>query len=161
MYALISRWFYAQKDTRTPLYVSIFTITLNVFLAYLFTRPGSYGLPGLAIAQSVVAAAEVTILCVIMAIRDPKLFDKEFWSGIFRTISVTGFSLVAGYITVGFIPLGAEDRGFITLGTKFFILALVTITTHFTISGIFGLDEARPFWRWARRFTLLPVKVDY
>jgi putative peptidoglycan lipid II flippase len=161
MYALISRWFYAQKDTRTPLYVSIFTITLNVALAYLFTRPGSYGLPGLAIAQSVVAAIEVSVLCIIMAIRDPKLFDREFWSGIFRTISVTGFSLVAGYITVGFIPLGAEDRGFITLGVKFFILALVTITTHFTVSGIFGLEEARPFWRWARRFTLLPVKVDY
>lgn len=161
MYALMSRWFYAQKDTRTPLYVSIFTITLNVILAYIFTRPGGYGLPGLAIAQSVAAASEVLVLSIIMLIRDPQLFNNEFWNGIVRTISVTGFSLVAGYITVGFIPLGAEDRGFITLGTKFFILALVTMVTHFTISGLFGLEEAQPFWRWVRRFTFRPVKVEY
>lgn len=161
VYALMSRWFYAQKDTRTPLYVSIFTISLNVLLAYMFTRPGGYGLPGLAIAQSVAAAAEVFVLSVVMVVRDPKLFDREFWSGIVRTISVTGFSLVAGYTTVGFIPLGAEDRGFVTLGAKFLILAGVTMATHFAISGLFGLEEAQPFWRWLKRLTFRPVKIDY
>ena len=161
IYTLMSRWFYAQKDTRTPLYVSIFTITLNVVLAYLLTRPDGYGLPGLALAQSIVAAVEVTILSAIMLVRDPKLFNREFWNGIFRTISVTGFSLVAGYITVGFVPLGAEDRGFLTLGSKFLLIASVTMATHFTISGLFDLEEVRPFWRWVRRVTLRPVKVEY
>jgi putative peptidoglycan lipid II flippase len=161
IYALVSRWFYAQKDTRTPLYVSIFTITFNIVLAYVLTRPGGYGLAGLALAQSIVAAVEVMILGTIMLIRDPKLFDRQFWSGIIRTISVTGFSLVAGYITVGFIPLGADDRGFITLGAKFMILAGVTLATHFTLSGLFGLEEAQPFWRWLRRLTFRPVRVDY
>jgi putative peptidoglycan lipid II flippase len=161
LYAIISRWFYAQKDTRTPLYVSIFTISLNVLLAYWLTRPGGYGLPGLAIAQSIVAAIEVAVLGVIMLIRDPKLFDRGFWSGVSRTISVTGFSLVAGYITVSFVPLGAEDRGFITLGTKFLLIAGVTLATHFAVSGLFGLEEAQPFWRWIKRITLRPVKVEY
>jgi hypothetical protein len=96
-----------------------------------------------------------------MVIRDPKLFDRYFWSGIFRTISVTGFSLVAGYITVGFVPLGANDRGLVTLGSKFGIIALVTFATHFAISGLFGLEEAQPFWRWIKRLALRPVKVDY
>jgi len=161
VYTIISRWFYAQKDTRTPLYVSIFTISFNILLAYLLTRPGGYGLQGLALAQSIVAAVEVAILVVIMLLRDHKLFDSEFLSGLFRTISVTGFSLVAGYITVGFVPLGADDRGFVTLGTKFIIIALVTLSTHFTLSGIFGLEEAQPFWRLVRRVILRPVKVDY
>lgn len=161
VYAIISRWFYAQKDTRTPLYVSIFTILLNLILADILTQPGSYGLAGLAIAQSIVAAVEVTILFIIMSLRDHKLFDVEFWSGIFRTVSVTGFSLVAGYITVGFIPLGAEDRGFVTVGTKFLTLAAVVMATHFIVSGLFALEEAQPFWRWVRRFAFRPVKVDY
>ena len=161
IYTIISRWFYAQKDTRTPLYVSVFTITFNIFLAYMLTRPGGYGLQGLALAQSIVAAVEVTILSTIMLVRDPKLFDSEFWSGVFRAISVTGFSLVAGYITVGFVPLGAEDRGFVTLGTKLLAIAGVTIATHFTISGLFGLEEAQPFWRWIKRIILRPVRVDY
>jgi putative peptidoglycan lipid II flippase len=34
VYTLVSRWFYAQKDTRTPLYVSVFTISLNIVLAF-------------------------------------------------------------------------------------------------------------------------------
>ncbi len=161
VYAIVSRWFYAQKDTRTPLYVSIFTISLDIVLAYTLTRPGGYGLSGLALAQSIAAAVEVTILGVIMLIRDPKLFDRKFWSGVFRSVSVTGFSLVAGYITVGFVPLGANDHGFITLGTKFMLIAGVTISTHFAVSGLFGLEEAQPFWHWIKRIVLRPVKVEY
>ncbi len=161
IYAIISRWFYAQKDTKTPLYVSIFTITLNIALADLLTQPGGYGLAGLAIAQSIVAAVEVAILCVVMILRDRALFERTFWSGVFRSVSVTGFSLVAGYVTVGFIPLGAADRGLVTVGTKFLILAGVVLTTHFAISGLFGLEEARPFWRWIRRVLYRPVKIEY
>jgi len=161
VYTIMSRWFYAQKDTRTPLYVSVFTIIFNIILAYNLTKPGGYGVAGLALAQSIVAAVEVIILSVIMLVRDPKLFDREFWSGIFRTISVTGFSLVAGYITVGFVPLSIGDRGFITLGVKLAIIAGVTMLTHFAISGLFDLEEARPFWRWVKRVLYRPVKVEY
>jgi putative peptidoglycan lipid II flippase len=161
IYALISRWFYAQKDTKTPLYVSIFTISLNILLAYWFSKPTAYGLQGLAVAQSIVAGVEVVILMAVMLKRDRKLFDGEFWSGIFRTVSVTGFSLVAGYITVGFVPLGANDRGLVTLGTKFAGIAFVTLATHLALSALFGLEEAQPFWRWIRRLILRPVKVEY
>ncbi len=161
IYALVSRWFYAQKDTRTPLYVSIFTISFNIVLAYYLSRPTSYGLTGLALAQSIVAATEVLILGAVMLIRDPKLFDREFWSGVYRTVSVTGFSLVAGYITVGFLPLGAGDRGILTLGSKLLVIAGATIITHFVVSGLFDLDEARPFWRWVRQLPFSPLKVDY
>lgn len=161
IYTIISRWFYAQKDTKTPLYVSVFTISFNIFLAFWLGNPHNYGLQGLALAQSIVAATEVAILMVIMLTRDHKLFDRYFWSGVFRTISVTGFSLVAGYITVGFVPLGANDRGFITLGTKLFIIAAVTMSTHFIISGVYDLEEAQPFWRWIRRVLFRPIKVEY
>ncbi len=161
IYAIISRWFYAQKDTKTPLLVSVFTISLNIILAYTLTRPGGYGVAGLALAQSIVAGLEVLILGTIMLKRDHKLFDGEFWSGIVRIISVTGFSLVAGYITVSFVPLNATDRGFLVLGANLFLIAFVTLTTHVCISGLFGLDEARPLFNWLKRLALRPVKIDY
>jgi putative peptidoglycan lipid II flippase len=161
LYTIMSRWFYAQKDTFTPLYVSIFTITLNIVLAFSLGSANNYGLQGLAVAQSIAASAEVFVLAIIMVKRDHKLFDAYFFSGVFRTISVTGFSLLAGYITVGFIPLGDHDRGFLTLGTKVLILAGVTLTTHLVISGLFGLEEARPFWNWVRRVLYRSVKVEY
>ncbi|MEI9914417.1 MAG: lipid II flippase MurJ [Candidatus Saccharibacteria bacterium] len=97
MYAIISRWFYAHKDTRTPLFVSVFTVGLNIILAYTLSRPSAYGVAGLALAQSIVAATEVVILTVIMVKRDRKLFDWRFISGVIRIASVTGFSVVAGF----------------------------------------------------------------
>lgn len=161
IYALISRWFYAQKDTRTPLAVSVFTILLNIILAYTLAKPNSYGVAGLALAQSIVAAVEVVILCTIMLYRDRKLFDGAFWGGLVRIISVTGFSLVAGYIAVSFVPLSVGDVGFLTLGTKLAVIVGVTFATHLSLSGLFGLEEARPFFNWLKRVVLRPIKVDY
>ncbi len=115
IFALVSRWFYAQKDTRTPLLVSVFVIGLNVILAYTLSRPSAYGVVGLALAQSIVAATEVFILGAIMLKRDRKLFDAEFCSGILKIISVTGFTLLVGYIAVQFLPLMTADKGTVLL----------------------------------------------
>ena len=123
-------------------FVSIFVIALNVFLAYSLSRPDSYGVAGLAIAQSVVATVEVLMLGSIMLMRDHKLFDGEFWGGIMRIVSVTGFSLVAGFIAVQFWPLMTADMG-ITLVLKLSAIAGVTIVTHVVVSGLFGLSEAQ------------------
>lgn len=160
MYSIISRWFYAQKDTKTPMFVSIFTITLNVILAFILSRPSHYGVVGLAIAQSVVAMVEVTILSIIMLFRDHKLFNKYFWSGVFRIISVTGFSVVACFIMISIYPLGYSDRGVVTLAGKLFTISFVTLAVHLSVSILFGLDEARPVINRIRRFVLSPVKIN-
>lgn len=161
VYALVSRWFYAQKDTKTPLFVSIFTIGFNIVLAYFFSKPSSYGVAGLALAQSIVAMTEVIILFVIMIIRDHKLLDPEFWRGILRIASVGGFSIIAGYIAVSLYPLGAEDRGFFTLGAKLLIITAVTFGTHIAISALFGIDEAKPVFKRFKRLILKPIRVEY
>ena len=73
LYSIISRWFYARKDTKTPLFVSLFVIALNIYLAYKLSKPDAYGIAGLAMAESIVTAAEVFILVGIMMHRDHKL----------------------------------------------------------------------------------------
>ncbi len=160
IYAIISRWFYAQKDTRTPLFVSIFVIGLNVILSYSLAIKFNYRAEGLAIAQSIVAGVEVLILGSVMLKRDPKLFDKEFWGGLLRIISITGFSIVAGYISVKLWPLMSADIG-ITLLLKLSAIASITITTHVLLSALFGLDEVRPIFRWLKRISFRRIKIDY
>jgi putative peptidoglycan lipid II flippase len=160
IYAIISRWFYAQKDTKTPLFVSLFTIALNIGLAYLLSRPSAYGLSGLALAQSIVAAVEVFILVVIMLFRDHRLFDANFWSGVWRIISVTGFSVVASFIMISLYPLGLNDRGIFTLGSKLLFIAGVTFGVHVTVSALFGLEEARPIFSRLRKIILKPIKIE-
>ncbi|MFZ1249422.1 MAG: lipid II flippase MurJ [Candidatus Saccharimonadales bacterium] len=160
MYTIISRWFYAQKDTRTPLFVSIFVIALNIMLSFTLARTWGYGAEGLAMAQSIVAATEVAVLGSIMLNRDRKLFDADFWGGVVKIISVTGFSIVTGFISVQFLPLIANDQG-TTLLFKFSGIAAVTLTVHILISALFGLAEVRPLFDWLRRVSLRTIKVDY
>lgn len=161
IYSMISRWFYAQKDTRTPLYVSVFAITLNIILAFSLATKNGYNVAGLAMAQSITAAAEVTVLVLIMLWRDRKLFDSIFFGAIVKTISVSGFSITAAYIMAQLLPLSLTDRGIITLGLKLAAIGSVTFTTHILISGLFGMDEARPIFTWLKRLMLRPVKVEY
>lgn len=160
MYALMSRWFYAQKDTKTPLFVSLFTIALNITLAYLLARPSAYGVAGLALAQSIVAGIEVLILAVIMVIRDPKLFDATFWGGLFKIVSVSGFTVVAAFVMISFYPLQIRDTGIMTLGTKLIAIAVVTFTVHLAVSSLFDLEEAKPVFRRINKIVLKPIRFD-
>lgn len=161
IYAIISRWFYSQKDTVTPLVVSVFIVMLNILLAYILSRPTTYGVAGLAIAQSIVATTEVTILFIIMITRDRKLIDLSFWTAIAKIISVTGFTVVAAFATVTFYPLGINDRGFVTLGTKLILLSLVVFSVHIVISAIFDLDEVRPFLHRVRKLIYKSIGQPY
>jgi putative peptidoglycan lipid II flippase len=161
IYSIISRWFYAQKDTKTPLFVSIFVIALNVALAALLARPSSYGIAGLALSQSIAAMVEVIVLFSIMLLRDRGLFSLEFWGAILRTLSVAGFSLVAGYIAVGIFPLDANERGFLGLGSKLAIITGAIFGVYLLVSALFGLGEAKAFFNRVKRIVLKPIKLEY
>jgi putative peptidoglycan lipid II flippase len=160
LYTLISRWFYAQKDTRTPMFVSIFTISFNILLAYLLSKPSSYGVAGLALAQTIVAMVEVLLLFSIMVIRDPKLLNPEFWGGCARILSVTGFSVIAGFIMISVYPLGAADQGILTLGTKLGLIAAIVFAVHIAVSGLFGLSEVRPIFARLKRLVYAPISIE-
>ena len=148
IYSMISRWFYAQKDTHTPLYVSIFAIGLNIVLAFALARPqgdGGYDIAGLAIAQSIVAIAEVAVLTIIMVIRDRKMLDPSFISAMGKILSVSGFTVITAHMmATRILPLGLADRGIVTLGFKLIIISAVTFSVYVFISWIFGLRELDP-----------------
>jgi putative peptidoglycan lipid II flippase len=160
VYAIISRWFYAQKDTMTPLIVSVIVIVLNIFLAYFLSRPTSYGLAGLAIAQSMIATIEVVILSIVMVVRDPKLLDAQFWKAILKIVSVAGFSLLAGFIMISIYPLGIHDKGF-AIATKLTLISLVTLSVHVAVSSLFGLEEVRPVFKRLRSILFKSVGLPY
>ncbi|HEU4914322.1 MAG TPA: lipid II flippase MurJ [Candidatus Saccharimonadales bacterium] len=161
IYAMMSRYFYANKDTKTPLAVSIIAISLNIALAFWLARAQSYGVAGLAIAQSASAGAEVFILGVIMLWRDRKLFnDIEFWGGLMRIVGVAGFCLTTGFIMLQLYPLGINDRGLITIGSKVFIIAAVVFGVHLTISSLFGLREASAVFERAKKLIIKPIRIQ-
>lgn len=161
IYAMISRYFYAYKDTKTPLIVSIFAIGLNIILAFTLATKDAYDVAGLALAQSITAVVEVVILVAIMLWRDHKLFhDIEFWSGMWRIIGVSGFCVVAGFIMLQLYPLSLSDRGFITIGAKVFGIAAVVFTVHLFLSSLFGLKEASTVFDRIKKVISIPVRIQ-
>lgn len=161
IYQIISRYFYAHKDSFTPLFVSIFTIALNIYLAWTLTRNSSYNVAGLALAQTIAAMVEVVILVIIIMIRDRKLFTKEFLGDLTRILSATGFAIVATFMMVSILPLNVGDRGFITLGTKLAAISFVTFGVYLLISWLFNIEEARPVVRRIKAIVLRPIRINW
>jgi hypothetical protein len=95
-----------------------------------------------------------------MIARDHQLLNMEFWGGCARILSVTGFSVIAGFIMISLYPLQAADQGIITLGSKLGFITLVVLTTHVAISGLFGLSEAKPVFEKLRKLIFRPIRLE-
>jgi hypothetical protein len=95
-----------------------------------------------------------------MLIRDHHIFNASFWSDVFRTLSVTGFTVLTTYTMVSVVPLLATDRGFATLGSKLLIVVIPTFVVHIGVSAIFGLEEVQPVLKRIRAIALKPVRIQ-
>lgn len=144
IYHIAARSFYAQQDTKTPLYISVFAIALNIILAIWFTTSLDMGAYGLAWAQSVVAFVEVAILFAIMARRIPGLFDKVFMHAVGRMLSATGFMAIVTYTTVQLFQLGAADQGFFATFPKFAVIVGISGAAYLLFSRMLKLSEVVP-----------------
>lgn len=144
IYHIAARSFYAQQDTKTPLYVSIFAIALNIGLAVWFTLILDRGPYGLAWAQSIVAMTEVGILFFIMARRIPDLFNITFMHAIGRMLIATALMGIITYVLVKIFPLRGADQKFFETLPKFVLIALVSLGSYVWISRSLKLTEANP-----------------
>lgn len=144
IYYISARSFYAQQDTKTPLYISFFTIALNIGLAVWFTMGLGMGVYGLAWAAVIVSVVEVAILFIVMARRIHGLFDRVFISAIGRMASAAGFMTIATYVFVLLLPLGAEDQSFLATFPKFALIVLLSLSSYFLFSYLLRLREVRP-----------------
>ena len=161
IYQIMSRYFYANKDTFTPLVVSVFTIGFNIYLAYTLSRPDAYGVAGLALAQTIAAGTQIIIVTSIMFVRDKKIFAGEFLSNLMKIFSVTGFAIVAAYIMITLLPLRSTETGFIALGSKLSAITLVTFGVYIGMSLLFRLDESQPIKRFIKRVILKPIRINW
>lgn len=144
IYYIAAKSFYAQQDTKTPLYISFFTIGLNIALAVWFTLGLNSGVYGLAWAAAIVSIVEVTILFVIMSRRIPGLLDTVFMHAVGRMLSAAGFTAVITYILVAFLPLTAADQSLASTVPKFIIIAFCSLAAYLAISYLLRLEEVAP-----------------
>jgi len=162
IFHIMSRGFYAQQDTKTPLYISVVAIAVNVFLAVWLTRPGAYGIEGLAIAYSITAVLEVFILGTVLSRRlGGGLFTLPFARSVARMVSAAGFSAFATYVFIAFLlPLRATDAGFFVLVPKFILIITVGLLTYLLFSYIFGVRESIPVVDRIKNTLFKPISIQ-
>lgn len=150
IYHIAARSFYAQQDTKTPLYISFVAIALNIALAVWFTMALDMGAYGLAWAQSLVAIIEVCILFWVMSWRIKGLFDTVFIHAVARMASATGFMAVICYVMVRSFQLLNTDQSFFATFPKFAIIVAVSLTSYVVFCRLLKLREVEPVVRRAK-----------
>jgi putative peptidoglycan lipid II flippase len=159
VYFISARSFYAQQDTKTPLYISLFTISMNIVLAIWLSMGLSMGVYGLAWAAVTTSIVEVAILFVIMSRRIPGMFDKVFINAVVRMASATGFTAIFTYIAVAFMPLSADDV-FLSSITKFSLIVGISLLTYIIVCRMLKLEEVDPVLQRIRNILFKQPKVD-
>jgi putative peptidoglycan lipid II flippase len=144
VYFICARSFYAQQDTKTPLYISIFAIALNIGLAVWFTMGLGMGAYGLGYAQSIVSIIEVIILFIVMNHRIKGLVTSTLLRAIGRMAVATAATAVACYVMVQLFQLQHADNSFLETFPKFLLIVTVSAGIYLYASRLLRLKEANP-----------------
>lgn len=148
LYAIISRFYYAQKDTLTPLLVTLLAFVVNIGLSWLLSQV--FGVIGFGMAISIAAAIEILFLIGIIVYRDKNLFKAHFIRHVTMILALSVPTAVAVYFAVDWVPTVRQD-GTWELIWKLAFISVLTGGVHLLISYSARLYEARRFMSYAQR----------
>jgi len=132
---IFSNFFFARNDTKTPFYLSVVSVTLNIIISVsLFSRFGFVIIP---IATSISSWINVFMHYYFIKKRDLHIFDSKFIYKFPRMIlSVVVMGIVL-YLLLGFF----SDKFDYNESWKFiylFIIVIVSLISYFLISNFSG-----------------------
>lgn len=155
------RTFYAMQDTRTPVYVALATIALNIALGYFTVRYTSWGTPGLAFAFSIANNLEALTLLWLLRRRLDGAPDAHLLRScggaaisaacmggaleLFIAISRARFPMItlAG-------PYGVGADAFRLLGWLT-LAGIIAVAVYLGTAALLRVPELRDVWGLVRR----------
>jgi putative peptidoglycan lipid II flippase len=139
--ALFTRAFYAMRNTKIPVIISLITIAVNIFFTWFFVQ--RLGVPGLALAFSISSIIELLILMMELHVKLGNIHDEYL---ILSTLKIVISSLIAGvvaYLTLYAVaPFVSMDK-YIGVFTQAAITALAGGFGYLAASWTLGLSETR------------------
>ncbi len=106
---LLTRGFYALRNIKTPVLISILSMVINISLAVLLVFVTDNGVAGLAIAFSVASIVQVALLFFFLSAKVPALEDAAMISAVSRIIAASLAMGAAMYGTLYGIAFLAES----------------------------------------------------
>ncbi len=145
---ILTRAFYAQHDTKTPVIIGTIAMLLNVVFSYgfsqWFARMGLLPLGGLALANSLATALEATALFIVMRQRLGGIEGGLILRGAGQSMfAALGMALALGLLN----PLtGRLDRWLVALGGVF-----VGGVVYFGLAVVLKIPEVQGLIRFVKR----------
>ena len=153
---IVTRVFYAMKDTRTPVITTILTIVLNIILARLLMD--SLGVEGLAIALSITTAAEAMIMMAFLKHRTGLIFSDGFFSWLVRvSLAAAIMGVVISVSRPWLNQVLASDTGLLMHGLYFVFCIGLYIATFLWAAWVLRVPEL--IMITDRVGKLIPVRV--
>ncbi|HOX41549.1 MAG TPA: murein biosynthesis integral membrane protein MurJ [bacterium] len=144
---LLAKAFYALKDTKTPMYISIATVATSSLIAYPLSQ--QFSVAGLALAFSIGSYFNAIALIYYLKKIYSEIFDTSFIASFFRTLSI---SVVAG----GFVWAGLHLFSSMVDMTRFWgvltqaiLSSVIGLAIFLLLSRLFDQEELR--WAVTRR----------
>jgi len=141
---ILSRAFYAFHDTKTPVFVGTAAMTLNIAFSFtfsfLFSRVGWMPHGGLALANSLATALEMTTLYLFMRNKLKGLEGRNIWRGFIQaalgTLVMSLVVLIWSHFmgSIWIIGLGGVMIGGLCYGISLWVMKVPEFTT--ALSGI-------------------------
>jgi putative peptidoglycan lipid II flippase len=160
VFHIASRSFYAQQDTKTPMIISLCSVAVSIGLAFWFTLGLGLGAYGLAWAQVIWAALEIIALFVVMNVRIPKLFDREFGLTVLKMLIATVLMSVVTYTLVSVMDLRFADQNILMVLPQLAVIGLASAVVYVALSRLFRLSEANPIIDRIKRMVFPKPKVE-
>lgn len=126
---LLVRGFYALKDTRTPVLISLFVVILNISLAVYFTKFLRFEVWGIGFANSIAAIFSATLLFWALHFKIGKFNLKQVFSPFFKMFMATIVMGVALYI-----PIKLLDQVIFDTTKTINLLILTGLSSAFALS---------------------------
>ncbi len=144
---ILNRGFFARNDTKTPLYISMSTIAVNILLNFIFYWKTSLGVTGMALSYSIAGAVNAVLLIMLLA-KVPGGLDIRGLSGfLVKVVPACALMSAALFAVNLYIPLdviSSEVSLFSKVLQLLFLIGEIIIGTvvYFTICIILRVEEA-------------------
>ena len=149
---LLARSFYALEDTRTPMFIGLLAMLLNIILSWFFGR--EFGVMGLALAFSISSIVNMILLYIVLGQRTHDLDHGLILKSIIK-ISVN--SLVSAFVAYSTLYLLADFvnmRTFTGILLKGLGAGLLGLITYVILGKVFKLEEVHSIEKAIGRFWL-------
>ena len=169
---ICTRGFYALRDSRTPVIISIGQFVLKIALSLIFLDPfavaggASWGLAGLAFATAIASIGEALVLFIMLHLRIGGLFQKSLLTFLWKiaaATAATGIGLFVARVILDLILNTTDPHAPLAKLTALaFIVNVIKLSSELAVGSfiylrmarILKLEELGPFKRILDRFKL-------